>query len=109
MTSVSGPSQISTVCGLNLHNSTVYKQTIDLDPNSQYEFAHSWCCRSPLVANLDSAQIRRQYIRSILITGRPGVRNHNSSPDLRQTYYAAPMSDLVPLNLCSSDPDVDSL
>ena len=40
MTSVSGASQISTVCGLNLHNSTVYKQTIDLDPNSQYEFAH---------------------------------------------------------------------
>lgn len=109
MTSVSGASQISTVCGLNLHNSTVYKQTIDLDPNSQYEFAHSWCCRSSLVVNLDSAQIRRQYIRSILITGRPGVRNHNSSPDLRQTFYAAPMSELVPLYLCSSDPDGDSL
>ena len=100
---------ISSPCGANQFRSTIYRQTLDLDPNSQYEFVHSWCCRSPLVGNLDSAELKRQYIRAILITGKPDVRAYNNSPDFTETYFGAPAGTIVPVKICDNDPDGDSL
>ena len=109
MSAISYANQASSSCGANLFNNTIYRQTLDLDPNSQYEFVHSWCCRSPLVGNLDSAELKRQYIRAILITGKPDVRAYNNSPNFKETFFGAPLGTVVPIKICDNDPDGDSL
>ena len=109
MSAISYANQASSSCGANLFNNTIYRQTLDLDPNSQYEFVHSWCCRSPLVGTLDSAELKRQYIRAILITGKPDVRAYNNSPNFKETFFGAPLGTVVTIKICDNDPDGDSL
>ena len=92
------------------YNRMRWKQTIDLDPYSQYEFVHNWCCRVPYIANIDTTGgVPNQYVRAIILTGRSGVRAYNNSPQYSAEYYSAPINTPTPIEICSSDPDGDSL
>ena len=92
------------------YNRMRWKQTIDLDPYSQYEFVHNWCCRVPYIANIDTTGgVPNQYVRAIILTGRSGVRAYNNSPQYSAEYYSAPINTPTPIEICSPDPDGDSL
>ena len=100
----------SSPCGDHVFNKFTWQQTLDLDPYSQYEFVHNWCCRAPYIANIDTnGGIPNQYARMIMLTGRQGVRPNNSSPDYSNVYFSAPINTETPLEICSADPDGDSL
>ena len=100
----------SSPCGDHVFNKFTWQQTLDLDPYSQYEFVHNWCCRAPYIVNIDTnGGIPNQYARMIMLTGRQGVRPNNSSPDYSNVYFSAPINTETPLEICSADPDGDSL
>lgn len=97
-------------CGDHLYNRMTWEQTLDLDPNSQYEFVNSWCCRAPYIANIDTnGGLPNQFARMIMLTGRQGVRPNNSSPDYGQVYFSTPINTPTSFEICSLDPDGDSL
>lgn len=97
-------------CGDHLYNQMTWEQTLDLDPNSQYEFVNSWCCRAPYIANIDTnGGLPNQFARMIMLTGRQGVRPNNSSPNYNKVYFSVPLNTPTPLEICSLDPDGDSL
>ena len=97
-------------CGDHVFNKFNWQQTLDLDPYSQYEFVHNRCCRAPYIVNIDTnGGLPNQYARMIMLTGRQGVRPNNSSPDYSNVYFSAPINTETPLEICSADPDGDSL
>ena len=101
---------ISGNCGSSYSvNVYTYKTTITLTKNKSYSFAFSSCCRPPTIANIANPSSQGSYIGMILVTGKADVRPYNNSVDFQPEVNTAYVGSTAAYEICSADPDNDSL
>jgi len=101
---------ISGNCGSSYSvNVYTYKTTITLTKNKSYSFAFSSCCRPPTIANISNPSSQGSYIGMILVTGKADVRPYNNSVDFQPEVNTAYVGSTAAYEICSADPDNDSL
>jgi hypothetical protein len=101
---------ISGNCGSSYSvNVYTYKTTITLTKNKSYSFAFSSCCRPPNISNILNPSSQGSYIGMILVTGKADVRPFNNSVDFQPEVNTAYVGSTAAYEICSADPDNDSL
>jgi hypothetical protein len=101
---------ISGNCGSSYSvNVYTYKTTITLTKNKSYSFAFSSCCRPTTIANIANPSSQGSYIGMILVTGKADVRPYNNSVDFQPEVNTAYVGSTAAYEICSADPDNDSL
>ena len=101
---------ISGNCGSSYSvNVYTYKTTITLTKNKSYSFAFSSCCRPPNISNILNPSSQGSYIGMILVTGKADVRPYNNSVDFQPEVNTAYVGSTAAYEICSADPDNDSL
>ena len=107
---VGSSSAISMNCGSSYSvNVYSYKTTVTLAKNKAYNFAFSSCCRPPTIANIANPSSQGSYIGMILVTGKADVRPYNNSVDFQPEVNTAYVGSTAAYEICSADPDNDSL
>ena len=107
---VGSSTAISGNCGSSYSvNVYTYKTTLTLTKNKSYNFAFSSCCRPPTISNILNPSSQGSYIGMILVTGKADVRPFNNSIDFQPEVNTAYVGSTAAFEICSTDPDNDSL
>jgi len=107
---VGSSSAISMNCGSSYSvNVYSYKTTVTLAKNKAYNFAFSSCCRPPNISNILNPSSQASYIGMVLVAGKADVRPYNNSIDFQPEVNTAYAGSTAAFEICSADPDNDSL